>query len=245
MMDFHRQLFEQALYDSDRDKALSVEYLTQALNDAKSTSSTMERHSVTYDAVKDLEHEEALKMTELAQHRSWDKTLDAISDIQVNDPDAAEQYQFLMDHVLAVYGETASHALKAQNPNHYDLCIAHCKETSETLADAIQNGHGLVNDPAYTPVAIPEHGFDSARDAENFLKETRDRLKALNFGQLHYMYQTSITSILDELSTDVNQAKAVQNKRDRSDDEEESLANAMTHINGISSAVNRVMAPAG
>lgn len=244
MVDFHRQLFEQALYDSDRDKALSVEYLAQALNDAQTASSNWERHSVTYDAVKDLDHDEALKMTELAQHRGWENTLHAIQEVQAKDPEAGDQYEYLMDQVLSVYGQTASHALQNGNATHYDLCLSHCRETSEHLAEAIRNGHGLVKDANYVPVPIPEDGFDSARDAENFMKETRQRLDALNFGKLHHMYQTSVSHMLDELNEHITDAKSVQNKRNRSDEETESLAQSLTAVNGIASAVNRVMAPA-
>lgn len=244
MVDFHREMFEQALYDSDRDRALSVEYLTQALVDAQSTSSKWEQHSVTFEAVKDLSHEEALKMTELAQHRSWEKTLDAIQEAHSGDPQAAEQYQYVMDRLLNVYAHTAEHALQSSNGAHYDLCLSHCRETSETLAEAIQNGHGMVKDFTYIPVPIPEDGFESARDAETYLKESRDRLKSMNFGKLHHMYQTSVSSMLDELQEHVTDAKSVQNKRNRSDEEDENLAQALETINGISGAVNRVMAPA-
>ena len=150
-----------------------------------------------------------------------------------------------MDKMLSVYADTATLALQSRNGNHYDLCLTHCRETSDNLSNAIEQGTGLVRDLNYTPVPIPADGFDTARDAEDYLKKTRSNLDDMNFGKLHHMYQTSVSQMLTELEIHVTEAKAGQNKRNKSDEEEEQLVLQMTAINGISSAVNRVMTPAG
>ena len=74
MLDFHKDQFTQALYDSSNDRALTVEYLTQALEDASNTSTNWERKNINFDSVKDLGHDEALKVTELTQQNGWEST---------------------------------------------------------------------------------------------------------------------------------------------------------------------------
>ena len=245
MLDFHKDEFAQALHDSSRDRALTVEYLTQALEDASTTSTNWERKNINFESVKDLGPEEALKVTELTQQNGWESTYRQIHALEATDPVAAQQLEYVMDKMLNVYAETATHALQSRNGNHYDLCLTHCRETSDNFSNAIETGTGLVRDLGYTPVPIPDNGFDTARDAEDYLKETRTNLDGMNFGKLHHMYQTSVSQMLAELEVHVTEAKAVQNKRNKSDEEEEHLVLQMTAINGISNAVNRVMTPAG
>ena len=245
MLDLHKEQFAKALHESSHDRALTVEYLTQALEDASNTSTKWERKNINFDYVKELGHEAALKVTEIAQEKSWDSTLQQIHALETTDPVAARQFEYVKDTMLNVYAQTATHALQSKNGNHYDLCLTHCRETSENFSNAIENRTGLVRDLAYTPVPIPEDGFDTARDAEDYLKKTRTDLDGMNFGKLHHMYQTSVSQMLAELETHLTEAKAVQNKRNKSDEEEKHLVLQMTAINGISSAVNRVMTPAG
>ena len=89
MLDFHKEQFAQALHDSSNDRALTVEYLTQALEDASNTSTNWERKNINFESVKDMDHDEALKVTELTQQNGWENTYRQIHTLEATDPVAA------------------------------------------------------------------------------------------------------------------------------------------------------------
>ena len=246
MLDFHKAQFANALYDSDRDKALTVEYLAQTLEDAGRTSANWERKNLNYDSVKNLEHDEALQITEIMQERQWAETYDRIAKVaQEEDGDEkAQVLEYCMQNMLTVYGESAKHALSAENAHQYDLCVSHCRETSANFAKAIDDGGGMVKDASYTPVHIPDHGFENARQAEEFLKKTQSNLEGMNFGKLHHMYQSTVSKMLDEMTEHISEAKSLSGKKSKEDEDQDFLNQEMQAINGIGQAVNRIMSPA-
>ena len=103
MLDFHKEQFAQALHDSSNDRALTVEYLTQALEDASNTSTNWERKNINFESVKDMDHDEALKVTELTQQNGWENTYRQIHTLEATDPVAAQQLEYVMDKMLNVY----------------------------------------------------------------------------------------------------------------------------------------------
>ena len=246
MLDFHKGQFANAMYESDRERALTVEYLAQTLEDAGRTSANWERKNLNYDSVKNLEHDEALQITEIMQERQWAETYERISKIAQKDDGEQEArvLEYCMQNMMTVYGESARHALSAQNAHQYDLCVSHCRETSAKFAKTIDDGGGMVKDETYTPVHIPENGFDNAREAEDFLKKTQSSLDGMNFGKLHHMYQSTVSKMLEEMSDHITDAKAASGRRSKDDEDQGILDQQMAAINGIGQAVNRIMSPA-